>query len=432
MAAFKPASLVMTLSLALMMGGCRIAEPLSPAEEQTKSDLASSNYYPATRELRSSIETQPLFAQAAFWGREYNLNPSDLESAVKLSAAVRKLGNPQRAIEIAQTTRALYPRDPYLAAEFAAALIASERAFDAMKPLDDALRVAPNYARLWSLKGAALDQTEQYDLARKHYDRALRITPRDPNILANLGLSYALSGDPVTAETWLRRASSLPNASPGVRQNLALVLQLQGKTAEAEKIARLSSGPQQHPSPAVPPSQPLRSQSPALRQQASQGFQGQGFQPQGFQGQHFQSQNYQRQTPQNIRQQSPVPQNLRGKNQQAFAPTPPKRSIQQPNARPANTTKARLAPSDDLTSEQRNLLNQIAGNLNPQQVKQNHIIERQAQSQQSNPPQVNAAPSGYPTQAYTPQDYGPQVQIRQPQTAQARNQSARGAARRKR
>jgi len=185
--------------------------------------------------MRDNIETQELFAQAAFWSREYELNPGDLESAIKLSAAVRKLGNPQRAIEIAQTTRALYPRDPYLTAEFAAGLIAAERAREAMQPIDEALRLAPGYARLWSLKGAALDQQENYDLARKHYAKALQITPHDPNIMANVGLSYALSGDPVTAEGWLRRAVAVPSASQSVRQNLALILQLQGKDEEAKR-----------------------------------------------------------------------------------------------------------------------------------------------------------------------------------------------------
>jgi len=288
MAIFRPASLLMTFGLGLMLSGCAGAPPLTAAEEETKANLDVSNYYPATREMRNNIETQPLFSQAAFWGREYELNPSDLESAIKLSAAVRKLGNSQRAIEIAQTTRALYPRDPYLAAEFAAALIASERALDAMRPLDEALSIAPNYARLWSLKGAALDQNEQYDLARKHYDRALRITPNDPNILANLGLSYALSGDPVTAETWLRRASALPGAGAGVHQNLALVLQLQGKTQEASKLARLSRGDQKLPPPPVPvqqlrgssvPSTAYGRQVPQARQSQGQNFQSQGSGP---------------------------------------------------------------------------------------------------------------------------------------------------------
>jgi len=225
---------LLTLSSALLTG-CAIAPGYTDSEKEIKQKLSSSNFQPASREMRDNIETQELFAQAAFWSREYELNPGDLESAIKLSAAVRKLGNAQRAIEIAQTSRALYPRDPYLTAEYAAGLIAAERAHEAMKPLDDALRAAPGYARLWSLKGAALDQQENYDLARKHYARAMEITPNDPNVMANVGLSFALSGDPRTAEGWLRRAVSIPGASQSVRQNLALILQLQGKEAEAAK-----------------------------------------------------------------------------------------------------------------------------------------------------------------------------------------------------
>jgi len=234
---------LLVASSALILTGCAIAPGYNDAEKELTETLQGSNFQPAPREMRDNIETQELFAQAAFWSREYELNPGDLESAIKLSSAVRKLGNPQRAIEIAQTTRALYPRDPYLAAEFAAGLVAAERAQEAMQPLDEALRTAPGYARLWSLKGAALDQQENYDLARKHYAKALQITPHDPNIMANVGLSYALSGDPVTAEGWLRRAVSVPGASQSVRQNLALILQLQGKNEESERYAGRSRKP---------------------------------------------------------------------------------------------------------------------------------------------------------------------------------------------
>ena len=433
MAALKPASFAISLSLAFMLGGCMIAKPLSAAEEEVKSDLDVSNYYPATREMRNNIETQPLFAQAAFWGREYDLNPSDLESAIKLSSAVRKLGNAQRAIEIAQTTRALYPRDPYLAAEFAAALIASERALDAMAPLDEALRVAPNYARLWSLKGAALDQTERYELARKHYDRALRITPNDPNILANLGLSYALSGDPVTAEKWLQRASALPGAGPGVHQNLALVLQLQGKTEQADKLARLSRGDQRLPPPPVP-----AHQTAPLQAQGSQNFRPQNFGAQNFGAQNFGAQNF---GTQGFGRQAPTQQNA------ANARQPLRRSIQPPAQRPnrqaassqAASSQARLAPSDDLSTEQRQLLNQIAGNLRPQKVPQqqinsraraNNTVPQRGYPQQGYQPQSNGQ-QGYARQNIPTQDYAPNIQTRpaQQNVTQTASQSPRGAAR---
>lgn len=214
------------------LSACAFAPGYTEKEQSIVNSLDSGLYQPASRETRDNIETQTLLSQAAFWGREHQLNPADLESAVRLSAAVRKLGNPSRAVEIAQTARALHPRDPYLTAEYAAALIASERGAEAVKPLRDGLRQTPQYARLWSLMGAAMDQAENYTEARKYYDRALSITPNDPNILANLGLSHALAGDAATAEVWLRRAAAMPEASDSVKQNLSLVLQLQGKDVD--------------------------------------------------------------------------------------------------------------------------------------------------------------------------------------------------------
>jgi len=256
---FKMTALFATT--ALLVSACAVAPGMSEQELQIKSDLAVDNNLPSSRQMRDAIETQPIFAQAAFWSNEYNLNPGDLESAIKLAAAVRKLGNPNRAIEITQTTRALYPRDPYLIAEYAAALIAAERSVDAMQPLDQALAMTPAYGRLWSLKGAALDQQERYGEARQYYQRALQITPNDPNVLANIGFSYALSGDAATAEQWLRRAMALPGASPSVRQNLALVLQLQGKNEEAEKMVALTRGPQNLQIQAQPALRPVMNQT---------------------------------------------------------------------------------------------------------------------------------------------------------------------------
>jgi len=139
-------------------------------------------------------------------------------------------------LDVSHSLPASRHKDPYLIAEYAAALIASERAAEAIEPLDEALARTPAYGRLWSLKGAALDQQERFGEARQYYNRALQITPNDPNVMANIGFSYALSGDAPKAETWLRRAMAQPGASESVRQNLALVLRLQGKNAEAESL----------------------------------------------------------------------------------------------------------------------------------------------------------------------------------------------------
>lgn len=224
-----------------ILTGCSLASMpsgYSPIEQQTVRDLSASNYTPRSKDDRAAILTQSLFAQAAFWSREYDLNPADLEAAINLASTLRRLGNPHKSIEVAQTTRALYPRDVDLMAELAAALIADNNPKDALPIIDTALGQRPNMARLWSLKGAALDQFEQFTEARQHYSKGLTFAPNDPGIIANVGLSYALEGDPVTAEIWLRRAANMPGASASTRQNLSLVLGLQNKFDEAEKWAR--------------------------------------------------------------------------------------------------------------------------------------------------------------------------------------------------
>ncbi|WP_051279838.1 tetratricopeptide repeat protein [Hellea balneolensis] len=400
---------------AFTLAGCAIAPGYTDAEQEMTETLQGSNFQPASREMRDNIETQELFAQAAFWSREYELNPGDLESAIKLSAAVRKLGNPQRAIEIAQTTRALYPRDPYLTAEFAAGLIAAERAQEAMKPLDDALRTAPGYARLWSLKGAALDQQEDYDLARKHYAKALQITPYDPNVMANVGLSFALSGDPVTAEGWLRRAVAIPGASQSVRQNLALILQLQGKDDEAKRYAGRKATPSLRPAPQTSHAQQsgaYKSGIGAYEKQANAA-------PQGYPA----AQSYQprRSTP-SQQQLSGIPSSERGTRKQTYgAGQYPSRSLnatasvggQNParNSSPMTASDAaRLAaqqskrgkvvmPLQDTsqpTLEQRSVLEQISRGLGPKA---------------SGPQLAGAAPTAPQAyQAQPPQNYLPTQQ----------------------
>ena len=180
------------LAATSLLSGCMVAQGYTEKEQSIVDSLDSGLYQPASRQSRDNIETQSILAQATFWSREAQLNPSDLESSIRLTSAVRKMGNASQAVDIAQMARQIHPRDPYLLAEYAASLIASERGEEAIKPLQDGLRTTPAYGRLWSLMGAALDQQEKYAEARRHYERALQVTPNDPNVLANMGLSLSL------------------------------------------------------------------------------------------------------------------------------------------------------------------------------------------------------------------------------------------------
>lgn len=383
MKTFKFSALFATT--ALFVSACAVAPAMNEQETQIKADLETNRYLPASRQMRDAIETQELFAQAAFWSNEYDLNPGDLEAAIKLAAAVRKLGNPNRAVEITQTTRALYPRDPYLLAEYAAALIASERSFEAMQPLDEALAMTPAYGRLWSLKGAALDQQERYVEARQFYNRALQITPNDPNVLANIGFSYALSGDAATAEGWLRKAAAMPGASPSILQNLALVLQLQGKTEEAEKMVAMNRGPQSFTSR---PTATMRSQSTqaAMPLQSADGIPQARFTTNSPSGQNFSS---------------------ASDAVRAMANRPA-----------AAQTMAADAPTVSVEQQQA-MLERIARSLNPQAQSGSPAPTQQQAPQYAQPASAQTPP-------YAPQGYGGQpVMVGGPPAQPARREASR-------
>lgn len=392
----KTATLAAMLSSTLILSACSIAPAMTEQETELKDSLSSSSYMPASRTMRDNIETQELFAQAAFWSREYDLNPSDLEATLKLASSVRKLGNPARAVEITQMGRALYPRDPYLGAEYAAALISTERANEASPVLDEMLRIAPGYARLWSLKGAALDQMEDYDLARKHYARALQITPHDPNILTNIGLSHALAGDAATAEGWLRRAAAIPGAGPAVSQNLALVLRLQGKSEEADKYARRATTKSRMPMTAPAPQKSASNYSSRSRP-----------------------------APQASRPQPARPQTMRkapATSKASFAPAP--RNVMQGGSSYESSSQAARAAAQ--RAAERNT-RQVTS---PEQLKAQQELLAQMASGQT--PQYSNTPSGYPQQA-APQQAAPQQawpqpsaqpQYRQPQPSPQQNNRA--------
>ena len=390
---YQKLALVLTAS-SLLLSGCIAAAPeLTPSETETKQNLTASNYQPAPREIRDNIGTQEVLAQAAFWSHEYNLNPSDLEAAIKFSTVLRKLGNPARAVEVTRTTRALYPKNPYLNAEYAASLLADQQARPALKILDKALKTTPAYGRLWSLKGVALDQMEKYTQARPFYQRALQITPDDPNVMANLGLNHALSGDPHTAKTYLSRAAAHPDASDGIYANLELVETLVAEAAPPVAAPSAVAAPQ-YRSPA-PRSETLPRSETFPRSETA------------------------RQSPQT----RPLQSSQAPRQYGAYTAQPPAQS--RTSYKPqAHNPAAPSGPQAVPTSQ--DVLARIAKNVGPK------TAPRQSRSMppQNRPAQRQQAPQGYPAQGYRaegrtaqrpPAQYS-QYQDRQYQAAQQNSQ----------
>lgn len=178
-------------------------------------------------------------ATAAFWGTRYDRNPMDIDVAVRFSKALRDVDNNAEALRVMQTASTRAGDHPGMLLELGKALIANERAHEAVRPIERsiALGKGDDWSAL-STYGVALDMTGQHRAARTAYERALNLSPGNPKVLNNIGLSYALSGRHENAELALRDATNGGQGTARIRQNFALVLALGGKTNEAERLAR--------------------------------------------------------------------------------------------------------------------------------------------------------------------------------------------------
>lgn len=182
-------------------------------------------------------------AAAAYWGTAYDRTPT-AQTAVKYSAALRKIGSTKEAAAVMQKASTRFPGDADVSLEYGKTLIEQERAFEAVRHLEIAAEKKRGDWQALSAYGVALDQIDEHELARARYDEALRLSPGNVNVLNNKGLSYALDGDLKTAVKTLRAATANRQGDARVRQNLALVLAINGDMREAERLARSDLPPQ--------------------------------------------------------------------------------------------------------------------------------------------------------------------------------------------
>lgn len=212
----------------------------APSETQ-----ASEAPKPATPQERAAAKRLDPLAQSAFWAREVELNPADVEAGLRLASSLRALGQHDEAAAAAEQVLLVAPTDLDAQLEIARARIAGNKGFYALETLKAAKAAHPRDWRVPSLQGVALEQSRRLPEARQAWSEALRLSPENPQVLTNLALSYMAEGNAGEAETLLRRAVARPEADIRVRQNLALVLGLRGRTAEAEQLLREDLPPDQ-------------------------------------------------------------------------------------------------------------------------------------------------------------------------------------------
>lgn len=230
---------VVALAALVAAAACagRATKP-TPDEAALMAAAQARSLAPANKEARAAIAREDPLAQLAFWAKEHDNSPGDLEAARALARLARELGQPRRATEVAAQALALHPDDPALLITLGGALIEDGRAGGALEPLERAVLVAPKSASAHLLLGAAHDHVGGHEFARERYRAAMALVGESPALLSNLGLSFVMSGDPKAGEPYLRRAVELPGADARARQNLALALALQGRFAEAERLAQ--------------------------------------------------------------------------------------------------------------------------------------------------------------------------------------------------
>jgi len=212
---------------------------------QVATEPAPPKVVKATKQERAAAMRLEPLARAAFFNREFEIDPTDVEAGLVLSDTLRALGRNGEAADAAHRVLLFAPNHYEALMAAARAHIADNNAFYAIDPLQSAIAQKPGDWRAYSLMGVALDETRRGSEAQAMWDKALSLSPDNPAVLTNKALYLASSGDLAGAETILRRAVTQPGAGIQVRQNLALILGLQGKMPEAEKLLRQDLPPDQ-------------------------------------------------------------------------------------------------------------------------------------------------------------------------------------------
>lgn len=214
------------------------AIPAAPAAaEPTKRAKASP-------EQRAMAERTAPLARAAFWSRESDIDPNDVEAGVSLSRALRALGSYDDAFAAAQRLLMARPDNFDVLMELARIHVGRGQGFYAIEPARRAQSLAPKDWRVPTLLAVAYEQAQRDDEARAAHEQARALAPENPTVLSNYAMFLAAQGESSRAEAMLREAAARPGASIQVRQNLALIVGLQGRLTEAEKLARQDLPPE--------------------------------------------------------------------------------------------------------------------------------------------------------------------------------------------
>src|SRR5208283_5818784 len=96
----------------------------------------------AAAERAEAERLEPL-ARAAFWAREVNRDPTDVEAGVRLAAALRALGQYTQAAQAAQAVLVTAPDNKDALMEIGRAYTAQGQGFYAIEPIKRLAALSP-------------------------------------------------------------------------------------------------------------------------------------------------------------------------------------------------------------------------------------------------------------------------------------------------
>ena len=236
------AATILTLAATPVLAAAPTPTPTAPSVAAPSGPVLRAKAGAVQRAEATRID--PL-ARAAFWARELEIDPRDVEAGLGLAVSLRQLGRFPEAYDAAGQVLVIQPDNIDALLESARAQIGRGQGFYAIEPARRAQTLAPRDWRPVGLLAVAYEQADRNDEALAAHRLALTLAPNEPAVLANLAMYFAGQGDLIQAEQLLRRAAALPRADARVRQNLALVIGLQGRLAEAEQLVRQDLPPEQ-------------------------------------------------------------------------------------------------------------------------------------------------------------------------------------------
>jgi len=116
-------------------------------------------------------------------------------------------------------------------------LIAERRFAEAVKTLEGAIQLDPNFACSYNALGVALGRLDRGKEARQAFDTAARLTPEWALPPFQIASQYIAAGDIKSAQPYLAKAVAYNPRSVGTRWSLLHVTRLLGQMADVEKQA---------------------------------------------------------------------------------------------------------------------------------------------------------------------------------------------------